>query len=112
MTEEDVQDEAVSENEAFGEPAGSGADEKGEEIGNQIQQVDGEATENAGTEPTDEDSGSGETKNPTGDEMHADGGKIVDDSKETEDSTQTEGANETGAPSLNENSDDEDTVTD
>ena len=44
--------------------------------------------------------------------MHADGGKIVDDSKETEDSTQTEGADETGAPSSNENSDDEDTVTD
>lgn len=43
MTEEDVQDEAVS--------------------------------ENACTEPTDEDSGSGEMKNPTGDEMHADGGR-------------------------------------
>ena len=112
VPEEDVQDEAVFENKASGDPAGSGADEQGEESGNQTQQADGELTENAGVEPTSEDNGGEETENPTGDEMHADDGKIDDDSSGAGDSTQTEGVDETGAPSLNENSDNEDSVTD
>ena len=112
VTGEEVQDEAVSENEVFGDSVDPESEEQGEESDNQTQQDEGKATEDIGAESTERDSGSDRNGDLAGEETHIESAEIVDDSKGTADSTGNEGENETRDPLLNGDSSNEDLAID